>query len=92
MKKHFFLEMWEKINNENSNFTEFSKIKKSSYITRFYLKSQEMNVKTNSIRIISKGGKYSIRTFDDPDIVNSKLLHLVILNNSIRYQIEILKN
>ena len=61
--------LWEEINNENFNFTEFSEIKnKEVGCASFTLSPKRWIKRTNAIGIYSKGGKYSVGTFAHPDI------------------------
>ena len=75
-----FLGVWEELNNENFNFTEFSKIKnKEVGYTSFTLSPKRWIDRTNAIGIYSKGGKYSLGTFAHPDIA----FDLLVLFNKI---------
>ena len=64
-----YIGLWEQLNNENFNFTEFSEIKnKEVDYASFTLSSKRWIDRTNAIGIYSKGGKYSLGTFAHPDI------------------------
>ena len=64
-----YIGLWEQLNNENFNFTEFSKIKnKEVGYASFTLSPKRWIDRTNAIGIYSKGGKYSLGTFAHPDI------------------------
>ena len=64
-----YIGLWEQLNNENFNFTEFSEIKnKEVGYTSFTLSPKRWIDRTNAIGIYSKGGKYSLGTFAHPDI------------------------
>ena len=64
-----YIGLWEQLNNENFNFTEFSEIKnKEVGYTSFTLSPKRWLDRTNAIGIYSKGGKYSLGTFAHPDI------------------------
>lgn len=64
-----YIGLWEQLNNENFNFTEFSEIKnKEVGYASFTLSPKRWIDRTNAIGIYSKGGKYSIGTFAHPDI------------------------
>ena len=64
-----YIGLWEQLNNENFNFTEFSEIKNNELVkSSFTLSPRKWIAKTNAIGMISKGGKYSIGTFAHPDI------------------------
>ena len=61
--------LWEQLNNENFNFTEFREIKnKEVGYASFTLSPKRWIDRTNAIGIYSKGGKYSLGTFAHPDI------------------------
>ena len=65
----FYVGLWEELNNENFNFTEYREIKINEIGTSSYTMSPKQWIKrTNAIGIISKGGKYSIGTYAHPDI------------------------
>ena len=65
----FYVGLWEELNNENFNFTEFREIKINEIGTSSYTMSPKQWIKrTNAIGIISKGGKYSIGTYAHPDL------------------------
>ena len=64
-----YMGLWEQLNNENFNFTEFSEIKnKEVGYSSFTLSPKRWIARTNAIGIYSKGGKYSVGTFAHPDI------------------------
>ena len=64
-----YIGLWEQLNNEKFNFTEFSEIKnKEVGYASFNLSPKRWIDRTNAIGIYSKGGKYSIGTFAHPDI------------------------
>lgn len=64
-----YIGLWEQLNNEKFNFTEFSEIKnKEVGYASFTLSPKRWIDRANAIGIYSKGGKYSIGTFAHPDI------------------------
>lgn len=64
-----YIGLWEQLNNEKFNFTEFREIKnKEVGYASFTLSPKRWIDRTNAIGIYSKGGKYSIGTFAHPDI------------------------
>ena len=64
-----YIGLWEQLNNENFNFTEFSEIKnKEVGYASFTLSPKRWIDRTNAVGIYSKGGKYSVGTFAHPDI------------------------
>lgn len=64
-----YIGLWERLNNGNFNFTEFSEIKnKEVGNASFTLSPKRWIDRTNAIGIYSKGGKYSLGTFAHPDI------------------------
>ena len=64
-----YIGLWEQLNNENFNFTEFSEIKnKEVGYSSFTLSPKRWIARTNEVGIYSKGGKYSVGTFAHPDI------------------------
>ena len=64
-----YIGLWEQLNNENFNITEFSEIKiKEVGHSSFTLSPKRWIQRTNAIGIYSKGGKYSIGTYAHPDI------------------------
>ena len=64
-----YIGLWEHLNNKNFNFTGFSEIKINELGRESFTMSPKRWIEvTNSIGIISKGGKYSIGTFAHPDI------------------------
>lgn len=61
--------MWEELNNENFNLTEYREIKINEIGTSSYTMSPKQWIqRTNAIGLISKGGKYSIGTYAHPDL------------------------
>jgi hypothetical protein len=64
-----YVGLWEELNNENFNFTEYSKIKIDEIGTSSYTMSPKQWIKrTNAIGLIAKGGKYSMGTYAHPDL------------------------
>jgi hypothetical protein len=64
-----YVGLWEELNNENFNFTEYREIKINEIGTSSYTMSPKQWIqRTNAIGMISKGGKYSIGTFAHPDL------------------------
>ena len=64
-----YVGLWEELNNENFNFTEYREIKINEIGTSSYTMSPKQWIKrTNAIGMISKGGKYSIGTYAHPDL------------------------
>ena len=64
-----YVGLWEELNNENFNFTEYREIKINEIGTSSYTMSQKQWIqRTNAIGLISKGGKYSIGTYAHPDL------------------------
>ena len=64
-----YIGLWEQLNNENFNFTEFREIKINEVgYSSFTLSPKRWIERTNAIGIISKGGRYSIGTYAHPDI------------------------
>ena len=64
-----YIGLWQQLNNEDFNFTEFSEIKINEVgYPSFTLSPKRWIQRTNAIGIYSKGGKYSIGTFAHPDI------------------------
>lgn len=65
----FYVGLWEELNNENFNFTEYREIKINEIGTSSYTMSPKQWIqRTNAIGLISKGGKYSIGTYAHPDL------------------------
>ena len=61
--------LWEELNNENFNLTEYREIKINEIGTASYTMSPKQWIqRTNAIGLISKGGKYSIGTYAHPDL------------------------
>lgn len=64
-----YIGLWEELNNENFNFTEYREIKINEIGTSSYTMSPKQWIqRTNAIGLISKGGKYSIGTYAHPDL------------------------
>ena len=64
-----YVGLWEELNNENFNFTEFREIKINEIGTASYTMSPKQWIqRTNAIGLIAKGGKYSIGTYAHPDL------------------------
>lgn len=64
-----YIGLWEELNNENFNFTEYREIKINEIGTASYTMSPRQWIqRTNAIGLISKGGKYSIGTYAHPDL------------------------
>ena len=64
-----YIGLWEQLNNNNFNFTEFREIKINEVgYSSFTLSPKRWIDRTNAIGIYSKGGKYSLGTFAHPDI------------------------
>ena len=64
-----YIGLWEELNNENFNFTEYREIKINEIGTSSYTMSPKQWIqRTNAIGLISKGGKYSIGTYVHPDL------------------------
>ena len=63
-----FIGLWEKMNNQNFNVTEFRNIKNNSGSNGYVLSSKQWIEKTNAIGIISKRGRYNSGTFAHKDI------------------------
>ena len=65
----FYVGLWEELNNNNFNFTEYREIKINEIGTSSYTMSPKQWIqRTNAIGLISKGGKYSIGTYAHPDL------------------------
>ena len=65
----FYVGLWQELNNENFNFTEYREIKINEIGTSSYTMSPKQWIqRTNAIGLISKGGKYSIGTYAHPDL------------------------
>ena len=61
--------LWEELNNENFNLTEYREIKINEIGTSSYTMSPKQWIqRTNAIGLISKGGKYSLGTYAHPDL------------------------
>ena len=61
--------MWEELNNENFNLTEYREIKINEIGTSSYTMSPKQWIqRTRAIGLIAKGGKYSIGTYAHPDL------------------------
>jgi len=63
-----FMGLWEQVNNQLFNVTEFSNIKNESGSNGFVLSAKQWIEKTNAIGIISKPGRYGSGTFAHKDI------------------------
>ncbi len=64
-----YVGLWEELNNENFNFTEYREIKINEIGTSSYTMSPKQWIqRTNAIGLISKGGKYSLGTYAHPDL------------------------
>ena len=64
-----YVGLWEELNNENFNLTEYREIKINEIGTASYTMSpKQWILRTNAIGLISKGGKYSIGTYAHPDL------------------------
>ena len=64
-----YVGLWEELNNENFNLTEYREIKINHIGTSSYTMSPKQWIeKTNAIGLISKGGRYSIGTYAHPDL------------------------
>lgn len=64
-----YVGLWEELNNENFNLTEYREIKVNEIGTSSYTMSPKQWIqRTNAIGLISKGGKYSIGTYAHPDL------------------------
>ena len=64
-----YVGLWEELNNENFNLTEYREIKINEIGTASYTMSPKQWIqRTNAIGLISKGGKYSIGTYAHPDL------------------------
>ena len=64
-----YVGLWEELNNENFNLTEYREIKINEIGTSSYTMSPKQWIqRTNAIGLISKGGKYSLGTYAHPDL------------------------
>ena len=63
-----YIGLWEQIHNESFNLVEFDQIKTEYGRNSFAMSPTQWIKRTNSVGIISKGGRYSIGTFAHPDI------------------------
>ena len=63
-----YIGLWEKINNDKFNLVEFDQIKTEYGKNSFSMSPRQWIQRTNSIAIISKGGKYSEGTYAHKDI------------------------
>ena len=64
-----YVGLWEELNNEKFNLTEYREIKINEIGTSSYTMSPKQWIKrTNAIGLVSKGGKYSIGTYAHPDL------------------------
>jgi len=65
----YYVGLWEELNNENFNLTEYREIKINEIGTSSYTMSPKQWIeRTNAIGLVSKGGKYSIGTYAHPDL------------------------
>ena len=80
-----FLGIWEKLNNNNFNLTEFDQIKNASGSNAFVMTATKWVKKTNAIGIKPSRGKYSEGTFAHRDIayVKEELKCILDGNNSL---------
>ena len=63
-----YIGLWEEIHNQDFNLVEFDQIKTEYGRNSFAMSPTQWIKRTNTIGIISKGGRYSIGTFAHPDI------------------------
>ena len=63
-----YIGLWEQLHNKEFNLVEFDQIKTEYGKNSFAMSPSQWIKRTNAIGIISKGGRYSIGTFDHPDI------------------------
>ena len=64
-----YVGLWEELNNESFNLTEYREIKINEIGTSSYTMSPKQWIqRTNAIGLISKGGKYSLGTYAHPDL------------------------
>ena len=64
-----YIGLWEELNNESFNLTEYREIKINEIGTSSYTMSPKQWIqRTNAIGMISKGGRYSIGTYAHPDL------------------------
>ena len=63
-----YIGLWEQLHNEEFNLVEFDQIKTEYGRNAFSMSPSQWIKRTNSIGILSKGGRYSIGTFAHPDI------------------------
>ena len=63
-----YIGLWEQLHNSSFNLVEFDQIKTEYGKNSFAMSPTQWIKRTNSIGIISKGGRYSIGTFAHPDI------------------------
>ncbi len=64
-----YVGLWEELNNEKFNLTEYREIKINEIGTSSYTMSPKQWIqRTNAIGLISKGGKYSLGTYAHPDL------------------------
>ena len=64
-----YVGLWEELNNEKFNLTEYREIKINEIGTSSYTMSPKQWIqRTNAIGLISKGGKYSFGTYAHPDL------------------------
>ena len=63
-----YIGLWEQLHNFNFNLVEFDQIKTEYGKNSFAMSPTQWIKRTNSIGLISKGGRYRIGTFAHPDI------------------------
>ena len=63
-----YIGLWEQLHNSSFNLVEFDQIKTEYGKNSFAMSPTQWIKRTNSIGIVSKGGRYSIGTFAHPDI------------------------
>ena len=63
-----YVGLWEQFHNSNFNLVEFDQIKTEYGKNSFAMSPSQWIKRTNAIGFISKGGRYSIGTFANPDI------------------------
>ena len=63
-----YIGLWEEIHNQDFNLVEFDQTKTEYGRNSFAMSPTQWIKRTNTIGIISKGGRYSIGTFAHPDI------------------------
>ena len=63
-----YIGLWEQLHNTSFNLVEFDQIKTEYGKNSFAMSPSQWIKRTNSIGIITKGGRYSLGTFAHPDI------------------------